>query len=130
MRGRWVDRWAVMLWALWLSLMAPSAAWGCLQACQYAPDAPVCCNSEPARDCSSAPCECEPCPVCGAPELQPALTDVKPVITAPDSEPTLTETLTLLCTLAALPHYHEPPQSHPLSRVLRSQPLRAPPVLR
>ncbi|MDW8052596.1 MAG: hypothetical protein RMK45_08385 [Armatimonadota bacterium] len=129
MRRRWLSRWAVLLWTLWLSLMTPLVALGCSQACQRAADAPICCNAESARDCSSVPCECEPCPVCGAPKLQPTVADAKPSIAAPDSEPLLTDTLTPLCSLFVLSRYHEPPQACPLHRVLRPQPLRAPPVL-
>ncbi|MDW8106848.1 MAG: hypothetical protein RMK45_05145 [Armatimonadota bacterium] len=129
MRRRRMSRWAVAFWTLWLSLMTPLMALGCLQACQRTADAPICCNAESARDCSSTPCECEPCPVCGAPKLQPTVADAKPYIAALDGEPLLTDTLTPLCLLFVVSYYHEPPQAWPLYCVLRPQPLRAPPVL-
>jgi hypothetical protein len=71
MPSRPLCRWVLWVLALWVSVLTPLAALGCVQACERAWGDGRCCASETTRPCSNHPCSCEPCPVCSAPAPSP-----------------------------------------------------------
>lgn len=121
-----------VLWllALWVSLLTPLAAFGCMQACGRVWDDARCCAPETAHPCSGHPCSCEPCPVCSAPKPAPLWAksdESKTLIHAPIG--ILTFALTVPPLAARLAPRPEPPFIPPDIGIAWGYSHRAPPVL-
>jgi hypothetical protein len=129
MPSRPLCRWVLWVLALWVSVLTPLAALGCVQACERAWGDGRCCASETTRPCSNHPCSCEPCPVCSAPAPSPLWAkteEPKPLTPAPLSA--LSVTLELPRLAAQLTPLPEPPFIPPDTGVEWGHPRRAPPV--
>ncbi|MEJ5384722.1 MAG: hypothetical protein WHS44_07580 [Fimbriimonadales bacterium] len=129
MNNRLLSRQVLWLLALWVSLLTPLAAWGCVQACVRVWDAPQCCASETTLPCSDHPCSCAPCPVCSAPEPSPLWTKAESVVPLISILPGVLTPAPTLSRLAVQPVLlPEPPFIPPDTDVKWGHPHRAPPV--
>jgi hypothetical protein len=123
-------RWVLWMLALWVSVLTPLAALGCVQACGRVWDDGRCCASETTLPCSDHPCSCAPCPVCSAPEPSPVWAkteEPKPPASAPVG--VLTFALELPRLAAQPTPLPQPPFIPPDTGVKWRHPHRAPPVL-
>jgi hypothetical protein len=131
MPSRPLCRWVLWVLALWVSVLTPLAALGCVQACERAWGDGRCCASETTRPCSNHPCSCEPCPVCSAPAPSPLWAK------AEEPKPLAPASVGILTIVFALPRHAaqptplpEPPFIPPDTDIKWGHPHRAPPVLR
>ena len=130
MPSRPLRRWVLWVLALWVSVLMPLAALGCVQACGRDGEDVRCCASETTLPCSDHPCSCAPCPMCSAPEPSPLWAkteEPKPLTPAPLSA--LSVTLELPRLAAQLTPLPQPPFIPPDTGVKWRHPHRAPPVL-
>jgi hypothetical protein len=130
MLHRPLRRWVLWMLALWVSVLTPLAALGCVQACGRVWDDGRCCASATTLPCSDYPCSCAPCPVCSAPEPSPVWAkteEPKPPASAPVG--VLTVALELPRLAAQPTPLPQPPFIPPDTGVKWRHPHRAPPVL-